>query len=137
MPLNQSIYDQVEIVPVSGPVPVDLVQPLLDIVEALQVSGIVHHDDAVSASVVGRCYRAEPLLSGSVPLYFKLIQNKKRKGGRERKREKDWEREREEERNEWYYQNDHITPTGTYVSFESFPCRAIRSFRVMKTIKNT
>ena len=48
-------------------VPVDLVEPLLDVVEGLRVRHVVHHDDAVSAAVVGRGDRPETLLARGVP----------------------------------------------------------------------
>jgi hypothetical protein len=48
--------------------PINLVQPLLDIVERLLVRDIVHDDDAVRAAVVAASDRAETLLAGGVPL---------------------------------------------------------------------
>ena len=49
-------------------VAVDLLQPLLDVVEAVHVRDIVDDANAVSAAVVGGCYRAEAFLAGRVPL---------------------------------------------------------------------
>jgi len=56
-----------ELVDVLGGVPVDLVQPLLHVVERLGIRHVVHHDDAVRSAVVRRRDRPEPLLSGRVP----------------------------------------------------------------------
>ena len=49
-------------------VAVDLLQPLLDVVEAVHVGDIVDDADAVGAAVVGGCDGAEALLAGGVPL---------------------------------------------------------------------
>jgi hypothetical protein len=49
-------------------VPVDLLQPLLDVVKAVHVRDIVDDADAVGAAVVGRSDGAEPFLAGRVPL---------------------------------------------------------------------
>jgi hypothetical protein len=49
-------------------VSVDLLQPLLDIVERVHVRDIVHNADAVGASVVGRGDSSETFLSSGIPL---------------------------------------------------------------------
>lgn len=49
--------------------PVDFVQPLFHVVKALQISSVVNHNNAVSTPVITRCDGAEPLLSGSIPLW--------------------------------------------------------------------
>lgn len=46
---------------------VDLLEPLLDVVERLLVGDVVDHDDAVRSSVVAASDGAEALLSGRVP----------------------------------------------------------------------
>ena len=57
-----------ELVNALGGVSVDLLQPLLDVVEAVHVGDVVDDADAVGAPVVGRGDGAEPLLAGRVPL---------------------------------------------------------------------
>lgn len=52
---------------VSG-IAVDLLQPLLDVVERVHVGDIVHHADAVGTTVVGRGDGSETLLSRGIPL---------------------------------------------------------------------
>ena len=49
-------------------VSVNLLQPLLDVVERVHVSNIVDDADAVGASVVGGRDCSESLLAGSIPL---------------------------------------------------------------------
>ena len=51
-------------------VAVDLLQPLLDVVEAVHVRDIVDDADAVSAAIVRRCDGAEAFLAGSIPLSY-------------------------------------------------------------------
>lgn len=51
-----------------GCVAVNLLEPLLDVVEAVHVGDIVDDANAVGAAVVGRRDGAETLLSGRVPL---------------------------------------------------------------------
>ena len=46
---------------------VDLLEPVLDVVEGLRVSAIVDQDYPHGAFVVGLSYRAEPLLASRVP----------------------------------------------------------------------
>lgn len=50
-------------------VAVDLLQPLLDVVERVHVGDIVHDADAVGATVVRRSDGSEALLAGGIPLY--------------------------------------------------------------------
>ena len=45
----------------------DLVHPVFDGTEALTVSEVIGHDDAVSALVVAARYRLEALLSSGIP----------------------------------------------------------------------
>lgn len=52
-----------------GSVSVDLLQPLLDVVEGVHVGDIVDNADAVGATVVGRRDRAEAFLASGIPLY--------------------------------------------------------------------
>ena len=56
-----------KLVNVFAGIPVNFVQPLLDIVEGLIVRYIIDDDDAVGSSVVGRGDGTETLLSGCVP----------------------------------------------------------------------
>ena len=56
-----------ELVHVLGGVPVDFVQPLLDVVERLGVGDVVNDDDAVRAAVVRGRDRPETLLASRVP----------------------------------------------------------------------
>mmetsp|Transcript_24079 Transcript_24079/g.75448 ORF Transcript_24079/g.75448 Transcript_24079/m.75448 type:complete len:263 (+) Transcript_24079:560-1348(+) len=56
-----------ELVHVLVGVAVDLVEPLLDVVEALLVRHIIHHNNAVSPAVVAAGDCAEALLPGSIP----------------------------------------------------------------------
>jgi hypothetical protein len=49
-------------------VSVDLLQPLLDIVERVHIRDIVDDTDAVGAAVVGRGDGSEAFLSSSIPL---------------------------------------------------------------------
>ena len=46
---------------------VDLIQPLLDVVEALFISAVVNNNNAVSAPVIRRRDRPKPLLTRGVP----------------------------------------------------------------------
>jgi hypothetical protein len=50
-------------------VPVDLLQPLLDVVEAVHIRDIVDDADAVGTPVVGRGDCAETFLAGGIPLH--------------------------------------------------------------------
>ena len=52
-----------------GGVAVNLLEPLLNVVETVHVGDIVNDADAVSAAVVRRGNGAETLLSGGVPLF--------------------------------------------------------------------
>ena len=51
-------------------VAVDLLQPLLDVVETVHVGDIVDNADAVGAAVVGGCDGAEAFLAGRIPLSY-------------------------------------------------------------------
>ncbi len=59
----------------------NLVQPLLDVIEGLQVCDIVNDYDAVGTTIVAGGDRSESFLTGSVPLFHKhaskKIQNSK------------------------------------------------------------
>jgi len=57
-----------ELVNPLGGVPVDFLQPLLDVIERVHVGDIVDDADAVGAPVVRRRDGAEPFLAGRVPL---------------------------------------------------------------------
>lgn len=59
-------YEQ--LVDTLGGVSVDLLQPLLDVIERVHIGDIVDDADAVSATVVRGRDRAEALLAGSIPL---------------------------------------------------------------------
>lgn len=56
-----------QLVDTLGGVSVDLLQPLLDVVEAVHVGDIVDHTDAVSTSVVRRSNSSESFLASRVP----------------------------------------------------------------------
>lgn len=58
-----------QLVDALGGIPVDLLQPLLDVVEAVHVGDVVDDADAVGAPVVGRGDGAETFLAGRVPLH--------------------------------------------------------------------
>jgi len=58
-----------ELVDTLGGVAVNLLEPLLNVVETVHVGDIVNDADAVSAAVVRRGNGAETLLSGGVPLF--------------------------------------------------------------------
>lgn len=47
---------------------VNLLKPLLNVVEGIHIGDIVDNANAVSASVVGRCDGSETFLSSSIPL---------------------------------------------------------------------
>lgn len=59
-----------ELVDALGGVSVDLLQPLLDVVERVHVGDIVDDADAVGAAVVRGCDGSEALLAGGIPLCF-------------------------------------------------------------------
>ena len=58
-----------QLVDALGGVAVNLLQPLLDVVERVHVGHIVDDADAVGATVVRRGDGSETLLAGSVPLH--------------------------------------------------------------------
>ena len=66
--VHVALVSDEQLVDVLARVLVDLIQPLLDIVEALAVRDVVHDDDAVRAAVVARRDCAKALLPRSVPL---------------------------------------------------------------------
>lgn len=57
-----------QLVDALGGIAVNLLQPLLDVVERVHVGHIVDDADAVSATVVGRGDSAEAFLAGGIPL---------------------------------------------------------------------
>lgn len=57
-----------QLVDALGGVSVNLLKPLLDVVEGVHVGDIVDDADAVGAAVVGRGDGAETLLAGGIPL---------------------------------------------------------------------
>jgi hypothetical protein len=52
-------------------------EPLLDVVEGLEISHVIDNDDSVSSSVVTTCDGSKSLLSSSIPLLNKIIAIKK------------------------------------------------------------
>lgn len=58
-----------ELVDTLGGVAVDLLKPLLDVVEGVHIRDIVDNADTVGAAVVGRGDGTEAFLAGSIPLY--------------------------------------------------------------------
>lgn len=54
-------------------VSINLLQPLLDVVERVHVRHIVDDADAVGSSVVGRCDGSESLLTRCIPLRMKSV----------------------------------------------------------------
>jgi hypothetical protein len=52
--------------------PIDFVKPLLHVVEALQICGVINNDDSVGAPVITRSDRPEALLPGGIPLQVTL-----------------------------------------------------------------
>jgi hypothetical protein len=59
-------YEQ--LVDALGSISVDLLEPLLDIVEGVHVGDIVNDADAMGATVIGRGDGTETLLTGGIPL---------------------------------------------------------------------
>lgn len=72
--VHHLLHGQITFVPyeqfvdVLARVALDLLQPLLHVVERLLVRAIVHYDDAVRAPVIRRRDRTESLLASGVPL---------------------------------------------------------------------
>ena len=58
-----------QLVDTHGGIAVDLLQPLLHVVEAVHVGDIVDDADTVGASVVGGSDGSESFLAGSIPLF--------------------------------------------------------------------
>ena len=52
---------------------VNLLKPLLNIVEGIHISDIVDNANAVSASIVGGCDGSETFLSSGIPLQISLL----------------------------------------------------------------
>ena len=52
---------------------VDLLQPLLDVVEGVHVGHIVHHADTMRTTVIGRRDGSESFLTSGVPLSLLLV----------------------------------------------------------------
>lgn len=61
---NQQLVDIVRCISVN------LVEPLLDVVETLQVSDVINYNNTMGAAVVAGCDRSEALLTSSVPLFI-------------------------------------------------------------------
>ena len=74
-------YEQ--LVDALGGIPVNLLQPLLDVVEAVHVGNIVDDADAVSTPVVRRGDSSESFLTGGIPLFPSLVSfaSSQRRGG--------------------------------------------------------
>lgn len=70
--LHIALVADEQLVDALGGVTVNLLEPLLDIVERVHVGHIVHHADTVGATVVGRCDGAESFLASRVPLRYVL-----------------------------------------------------------------
>lgn len=58
-----------QLVDTIGGVAVDLLEPLLNVVERVHIGDIVDHADAVRTSVVRAGDGSESFLAGSIPLY--------------------------------------------------------------------
>uniref|UniRef100_A0A2M4D474 Putative secreted protein n=1 Tax=Anopheles darlingi TaxID=43151 RepID=A0A2M4D474_ANODA len=56
-----------QFVHVVASVALDLLQPLFHVLERIVVGAIVHDDDAMCTAIVGRRYRTEAFLTGSIP----------------------------------------------------------------------
>jgi hypothetical protein len=61
------VTDQ-QLVHTLGGVAIDLLEPLLDVVEGVHIGDIVDDADAVGTAIVGGCDGAESLLASSIPL---------------------------------------------------------------------
>lgn len=66
--LHITLVADEQLVDTLGGVSVNLLEPLLDVVERIHVGHIVDHANAVGATVVGRCDGAESFLASCVPL---------------------------------------------------------------------
>lgn len=62
-----------QLVDALGSVAVNLLEPLLDVVEGFLLGGVVDNNDTVGTTVVRRGDGAETLLSSCVPLEIKLV----------------------------------------------------------------
>lgn len=67
--LHITLVANKELVDTLGSVAVDLLQPLLDVVEGVHIRHIVNDADAVGATVVRGGDGSETLLTGGIPLY--------------------------------------------------------------------
>ena len=70
--LHIALVADEQLVDALGGVSVNLLKPLLDVVEGVHVGHIVDHADAVGTTVVGRGDGTEPFLASSVPLEEKI-----------------------------------------------------------------
>lgn len=66
--LHIALVSNEQLVNTLGSVPINLLEPLLHVVEGIHVGDIVNHADSMSAPVVRRCDGTESLLAGGVPL---------------------------------------------------------------------
>lgn len=66
--LHVALVADEQLVDALGGVSVNLLKPLLDVVERVHVGHIVHYTDAVGATVIGRRDGTEPFLASGVPL---------------------------------------------------------------------
>ena len=70
--LHITLVTHKQLVDTLGGIAIDLLEPLLHIVEGIHVSNIIHDADTMSTSIVRRSNGAEPLLARSVPLKILL-----------------------------------------------------------------
>lgn len=70
--LHIALVTNKQLVDTLGGVAVDLLEPLLHVVEGVHVGNIVNHTDAVGTAVVGRGDGTETFLAGSIPLLGRL-----------------------------------------------------------------
>lgn len=66
--LHIALVSNEQLVNTLGSVPINLLEPLLHVVEGIHVGDIVNHADSMGAPVVRRCDGTESLLAGGVPL---------------------------------------------------------------------
>lgn len=62
-----------QLVDALGGVPVNFLQPLLDVVEAVHVGDVVDDADAVGTAVIGRRDCPESFLAGGIPLWQRSL----------------------------------------------------------------
>lgn len=70
--LHITLVADKELVDTLGGVPVNLLEPLLDVVEGVHIGHIVNNADSVGAAVVGRGNGTEAFLASSVPLFARV-----------------------------------------------------------------